>query len=228
VGAAQRPRHGLQTVNAGRIAPQADATFAQRLFAIRISRNELELRPTMLAKLKSRLASAGRRFLRREDAAAALEFALVAAPFIALTLAIVQTSLAFFAGQVLESAVADSSREILTGQVQSANMTQSGFSQAVCNKIQSLFSCSGLMVDVRTANSFASANTSMPTLTYDGNGNVNNAWQFNPGNPGDIVVMRVMYLWPVFTGPLSLNLSNQSNGKLLLMATAVFKNEPFQ
>jgi hypothetical protein len=67
----------------------------------------------------------------------------------------------------------------------------------------------------------------MPTLTFDGNGNVTNNWQYNPGNPGDIVVMRVMYQWPVFLGPLGMSLQNESNGNMLLMATAVFKNEPF-
>jgi Flp pilus assembly protein TadG len=187
----------------------------------------------MLAILKSTLASGRKRFpsasgfARREDGAAALEFAIVAAPFIALLLATLQTTLAFFAGQVLESAVNDSSRVILTGSAQNANMTQSGFATAVCGKVQALFDCSKLMIDVQTANSFANANTSMPTLTFDGKGNVTNNWQFQPGNPGDIVVMRVMYEWPVFLGPLGLSLSNESNGNLLLMATAAFKNEPY-
>ena len=187
----------------------------------------------MWAILKSRLASGRRRsamaagFARRDDGAAALEFAIVAAPFIALLLATVQTTLAFFAGQVLESAVADSSREILTGSAQNASLTQAGFATAVCGKIQALFNCNNLMIDVQTANSFAAANTSMPTLTFNGSGNVTNSWSFQPGSPGDIVVMRVMYQWPVFLGPLGLSLSNESNGKLQLMATAVFKNEPY-
>jgi Flp pilus assembly protein TadG len=187
----------------------------------------------MLQALKSRLSSTRKRlarvtgFAQREDGAAALEFAIVAAPFLALILAAMQTALAFFAGQVLESAVADSSREILTGQAQNAGMTQSQFSSAVCGKVEALFSCSGLMIDVQTASSFSSANTSAPTLTYNSGGNVTNSWSYNPGNPGDIVVMRVMYQWPVFLGPLGLSLSNEGNGKLLLMSTAVFKNEPY-
>jgi Flp pilus assembly protein TadG len=172
-------------------------------------------------------ASAGE-FARREDGAAALEFAMVAAPFIALVLATIQTSLAFFAGQVLESAVTDASRMILTGSAQKANMDQSGFASAVCSKIETLFSCSKLMIDVQTATSFGAANTSMPTVTHDGSGNVTNTWQYNPGNPGDVVVMRIMYEWPVFLGPLGLSLSNESNGNLLLMATAAFRNEPYQ
>ena len=74
----------------------------------------------ILRKLAFRRRKCATDFARREDGAAALEFALVAAPFIALLLAGLQTALAFFAGQVLESAVADSSREILTGSAQNA------------------------------------------------------------------------------------------------------------
>src|SRR5258708_1967338 len=187
----------------------------------------------MLAIFKTKLASGRKRsasaagFVQREDGAAALEFAIIPAPFIAIILATRQTALAFFAGQVLESAVADSSRQILTGSAQNANMTQSGFATAVCDKVQALFNCGKLMIDVQTANSFAAANTALPTLTFDGKGNVTNNWNFQPGNPGDIVVMRVMYQWPVFLGPLGLSLSNESNGNLLLMATATFKNEPY-
>jgi hypothetical protein len=84
------------------------------------------------------------------------------------------------------------------------------------------------MVDVQTAPSFAGANTSTPTLTFDKSGNVTNAWQCQPGSPGDIVVVQVMYQWPVFLGPLAFNLSNLSNGKRLLMSSAAFKNEPYQ
>ena len=81
---------------------------------------------------------------------------------------------------------------------------------------------------MQTASSFAAANTSSPTLTFDAHGNVTNSWSYNPGNPGDIVVMRVMYQWPVFLGPLGMGLANEGNGNLLLIATATFKNEPYQ
>ncbi len=180
-----------------------------------------------LARLRKRLAApAG--FARRQDGAAALEFAIVAAPFIAIILATIQTALAFFAGQVLELAVMDSSRQILTGSAQNANMTQAGFANAVCAKVQTLFSCGNLMIDVQTVNSFGAANTALPALTFNGQGAVTNAWSWQPGNPGDVVVVRVMYQWPVFLGPLGLSLSNEANGNLLLMATATFKNEPYQ
>ena len=46
-----------------------------------------------------------RRFARRQDGAAAVEFAFIAAPFLALLFAILETSLVFFAGQTLEAAL---------------------------------------------------------------------------------------------------------------------------
>jgi len=56
---------------------------------------------------------------------------------------------------------------------------------------------------------------------------VTNQWSYSPGNPGDIVVVQVMYQWPVVLGPLGFNLSNVGNGNRLLVSTAVFKNEPY-
>jgi hypothetical protein len=78
------------------------------------------------------------------------------------------------------------------------------------------------MIDVQTASSFTSANMSAPELTYNKEGQVTNTWQYNPGNPGDIVVVRLMYQWP-FAGLFA----NLSNGDRLMMATAAFKNEPY-
>jgi Flp pilus assembly protein TadG len=171
-------------------------------------------------------------FITDRKAATAVEFALIAAPFLAIIAALIQTFLLFFAQSQLESAVRQSGRQILTGQVQSqdASLTQAqattAFKQTVCNNAAVLFTCTGLMVDVQVANNWSSANTGMPTLTYDSNGNVNNTWQFNPGNAGDIVVVRVMYLWPVFFGPIAFNMANQANGSRLIMASAAFQNEP--
>ena len=72
-----------------------------------------------------KIIRAARRLLRRQDGAVAVEFGLVAAPFLLLVFAIMETAIVFFAGQTLETAVADSARLILTGQAQT-----SGFDQA--------------------------------------------------------------------------------------------------
>ncbi len=167
-------------------------------------------------------------FFACEDGATAVEFALVATPFLALLVGIIQTFLVFFAGQQLETIVNKASRQILTGQAQKANLSQSAFAQQVCAQVVVLFSCNNLMIDVEAYNSFSAANAGTPALTFNAQGQVTNTWQYQPGTAGQIVVVRVMYQWPVFLGPLGFSLSNLSNGNRLLMASAAFKNEPYQ
>ncbi len=61
-------------------------------------------------------------FARSCKGATAVEFALVAAPFIALLMALVQTGLVFFAERVLDETVEEASRIIMTGQAQSGGL----------------------------------------------------------------------------------------------------------
>jgi Flp pilus assembly protein TadG len=181
----------------------------------------------MLKLLKAKLAARWRqtacglgRLLRQQDGAAAVEFGLVAAPFLALLFAIMETALIFFSGQTLETALADSSRLIMTGQAQSQSLTQATFKNAVCAKIYGLFDCqNGLYVDVRTLTSFDA--TVPPPL--DANGNFV-PMQYSPGGPGDIVVVRLFYQWPVYVSLLD---KMGSGGKRLLVSTAAFRNEPY-
>jgi len=194
----------------------------------------------MLAALRRRLAAAAsrlrssRHFALCRNGATAVEFALVAAPFLGLLVATFETALVFFAGRVLDEVTEEASRYILTGQAQQSNMTQAQFLNYVCTGsntaalVSALFNCNKLMVNVQSYNGFASANTANPTLTFNGNGNVSNTWNYSPGTPGSIVVVQVMYQWPIILGPLNFNLSNLSNGNRLLVSTAVFKNEPYQ
>ena len=180
--------------------------------------------------VRSRLFHIGtvRRFAGRQDGVAAIEFGIVAAPFLALMFAIMETALVFFASQTLETAVADSSRLIMTGQAQTQTFDAARFKTAVCSKINGLFDCTGgLYVDVQKYSSFGSVDNSSPV---DSNGNLKtSSFGYVPGGPGDIVVVRLMYQWPVYASVLGFNLSNLGGGSTrLLMATAAFRNEPYQ
>ncbi len=166
-----------------------------------------------------------RRFARRDDGSVAVEFALVAAPFFALLFAIMETALVFFAGQALETASADSSRLILTGQAQTQGLTASTFKDAVCAKIFALFDCQkGVYVDVKKYTSFASIDLSKPV---DSDGNLKKDLSFQPGGPCEIVVVRLLYEFPIYVS-MGFNLSDMNGGKRLLVATSVFRNEPYQ
>jgi Flp pilus assembly protein TadG len=162
--------------------------------------------------------------LADRSGAAAVEFAMVAAPFLALVFAIMETAIVFFAGQALETAGADSARLIMTGQAQTQGFSQLQFKQAVCARIYALFSCdASLNVDVKSYPSFATVDVSKP---LDGNGNVKPG-AFNMGCAGDIVVVRLTYQWPVYVSLLGLNLADSAGSKRLLMSTVAFRNEPY-
>jgi Flp pilus assembly protein TadG len=151
---------------------------------------------------------------------------MIMAPLIAVILASLQTAIIFFEGQALQTATERTARQLMTGSAQTASTTQTQFKSAVCAMATS-FTCNNLMVDVQSASSFTSISTSPLTPTYNSSGAATNSWSYSPGGPGDIVIVRVMYDWPVVGGPLALNLANQSNGTYLLVATVVFKNEPY-
>jgi Flp pilus assembly protein TadG len=169
-----------------------------------------------------------RRLPKDERAATAVEFAILVTPLLFLILASLQLGIIFFAGQCLQSAAISSARQLMTGSVQDAGMSQAQFQKAVCANAPVLFTCSNIMVDVQSASSYSNISTTPLTPTYDANGNVTNAWSYSPGAADDIVILRLMYNWPVIAGPLLPGLANQSNGDRLLVATSVFKNEPYQ
>lgn len=169
-----------------------------------------------------------RAFAADERAATAVEFAILISPLLFLILASLQLAIIFFANQALQSATMLAGRQLMTGADQSAGVTQAQFQQSICSKAQFLFSCPGVMVDVESASAYSSVSTTPLTLTYDASGNVTNGWSYSPGAGGDIVIVRAMYNWPVIAAPLLPGLANQPNDNRLLVATAVFKNEPFQ
>jgi Flp pilus assembly protein TadG len=173
------------------------------------------------------VSGCGKRYAGCNSGASAVEFSIVAAPFLALLVAIIQTALVFFAARTLDETTEQASRYIMTGQAQTSGMTQAQFANYVCQKSSSLFSCNNFMINVQNYSSFASANTATPTLTFDSSGAVTNQWAWSPGAAGDIVIVQVMYQWPIMLGPLGFNLSNLSNGNRLLVSTVALKAEPF-
>jgi Flp pilus assembly protein TadG len=187
---------------------------------------------TMFERLVSKIAAKASQvftllqlFSSQCGATTAVEFGLLAAPFLALSFAILQTGIIFFTSQALESAAATSARLILTGAAQTQGWSAAQFKQQVCNTISGLFNCqNGVYVDVETYSSFASVNLGMPVT----NGNFSSeGLGYNPGGPGDIVVVRLYYQYPVAISLLGFKLSNLNGGYDLLTATAVFKNEPY-
>lgn len=73
-----------------------------------------------------------------------------------------------------------------------------------------------MYVDVKTYTSFA-AITQTPAVKVS----------YSPGGVGDIEVVTLYYAWPIYVSLLGNNLADMGSNRLLV-ATAVFRNEPYQ
>ncbi len=166
-----------------------------------------------------------RRFRRNHRGSAVVEFALVAPIFFGLLFAIIELAMVFFASQVLETVTQDSARMIMTGQAQMSAYTQAQFKNLVCSKITVMFDCvNGVSIDVQSYSAFSSVNIADP---INASRNFVPPKNYLPGGPGDIVVVRIFYQWPLFVTGLGFNIANLSGSKRLLTATAAFQNEPY-
>jgi Flp pilus assembly protein TadG len=179
------------------------------------------------AKFFRRTMRAISRFRVAQRGATVVEFAMIAPAFLATLIAVFETTIFLFAQQNLQTAAVQAGRLIMTGQVQNSNMTQSQFVNTVCPMVQALFTCSKLMVNVQNYSSFSAASTGAPTLTYDANGNVTNTWAYSPGTPGNVMVVQLIYQWPIVGGPFGYVLANLGNGTAEMMGVSAFRIEPY-
>jgi Flp pilus assembly protein TadG len=166
------------------------------------------------------------RFLRDRRAGAAVEFALVLLPFLLVLMTMINSALVLLAGQVLQTAATGGGRLVLTGQAQNANYTAAQFKSQICATLTVMFNCANnLYVDVESFSSFSSI--VLPNVT-NANGTVNSgAFGYSPGNPGDIVVVRLIYQWPIIASGLTMGLASSANSTNTLVATTAFRNEPY-
>lgn len=154
----------------------------------------------------------------------AIEFSLLAMPFVIFVIGIIELSLVFLGGAVLNGAVYDAARMIRTGQVQQSADPEVAFSEALCDHASLLLDCNQLEYQVETLESFSDADLS---LQVDEDGHMIQA-PFDTGGVSDVVIIRVTYLYPFMTPFIGNLLSDYPGNKKLLMATTVFESEPYQ
>jgi Flp pilus assembly protein TadG len=183
-----------------------------------------------LSRKKAASRSFGRlaaRFAKGRGGSAAVEFAMVALPFLMLICGILEISMIYLVSTTLENATSDVARQIRTGQLQTAGgATSTTFISSICGELSWLgSSCtSNLFVDVRTFASFSSV--TQPSPIQNGLINQNNL-TFTPGTAGDIVLVRAFYQWKLFSPLIDQMSASLNGGSTLITATAAFKNEPY-
>jgi Flp pilus assembly pilin Flp len=166
------------------------------------------------------------RFRRDGQGATAVEFGLVAVPFFAVIFAIIQTALVLYTEEVLQTAVDKASRKILVGTANSANTNRPAFKKLVCDQIPALIDCDAdVWIDVRPIYVFSDPAKLTPPVK-DGHLDVAGAgFAFDPGGPEDVIAVRAILSYQLLL-PVP-GLANLNWDRRLIMATAVFRNEPF-
>ena len=168
-----------------------------------------------------------RRYRQSQSGVTAIEFAIVAPPFFALMMAIFEVGIMLFSEYVIEHGVGKASRMIRTGEVQTAEMSAADFKALVCGNLAGYLDCaSNLHIDVRAFADFDDVVLPAP-LTPDGElSSAVTSGAYDPGDPYEVVVVRVYYAWSLFTPGMS-HMANMSGDRRLLAAGAAFRNEPY-
>ncbi len=164
-------------------------------------------------------------FLKSKDGTAAIEFGIVAIPFFMFLMGIMEMSILFFGGVALENGMVEAARQVRTGQLQFGGGGANQFRDVVCDSIDAFMSCdpSELYIDVRTFDDFGNVNFEDPLEDDD----LGDDLQFDPGQGGDVILVRVFYTWDILT-PLIGELFVNTGGEYRLVSSAMaFRNEPF-
>jgi Flp pilus assembly protein TadG len=175
--------------------------------------------------------------------AAAVEFALVALPFLALVGGIFQIAFQIWANQNFDRALQNAVRTIFTGQFQLANAGQTdpatvlaALKTTMCGPanatIVNVFNCQNVKIDVATSSTFSAANPSTPINATTGTWNTSFGTNYACAKPGTIVVVTAAVQFPTFFNLMGFNTrkfgSGTGAGSSLLTSTAVFRTEPYQ
>jgi len=169
------------------------------------------------------------RFRAAREGSAAVEFGMVLPPFFMILGAVFEAGLLTLAQQTLDTGVDRAGRTVFTGAFQEkadGSDPATRFRAALCDG-PALFDCAAVKVEVTTAQTFSTTALSDP---YDANAKALAAgfgtrFQCPAGN--DVVTVRAAVTVPRFFTLLDLSPRKLGSGGQLLVATAVFRAEPY-
>jgi Flp pilus assembly protein TadG len=177
------------------------------------------------------------RFLGDRSGSTAIEFAALAIPFALLVFAILESCISFASQEVMANATDDVARQLRTGQIKAADLTDDvKLKNLICGELSIMAGqecTSRLSVDLRSYSTFADAAKMGFTIT-DGaveltkNGKKDSK-QFvvEPGVSTTKNMLRVFYRWPVITDFMAKSMANLDGNSTLHYASVTWQNEPF-
>lgn len=186
-----------------------------------------------------------RRLARSRDGAAAIEFAILAIPYFLIIFATLETFVAYTAEQIVSNAVNVMAREVRTGNItyklgRDTDMTKEQFRVAFCDQISVVIACSAteasapqkLYLDVETLPTFKAIadKVGVPRTGGAYSDLDTGAFNFAPGGPDTINLLRAYYRWDV-TLDLLRSITHirpdSQTQQFLIIATTAFRNEKY-
>lgn len=184
-------------------------------------------RAAYAGKKGRRMIRTFRRWLRREEGVTAVEFSLVAMPLFTIIFGIIELSMFFASGTVLEGASAEAARRIRTGQVQQSGAPEDAFKDLLCQQSTAMLDCEKIQYEVIRMGdgTFSLADTMEPQ--FDAEGNLI-PHPFDAGGDSDVIMVRAYYQWEFMTPFISSMLTAGSGQDWVAhMATVVIRTEPY-
>lgn len=172
------------------------------------------------------IGSITRSFVRNKKGSTAVEFSLVAIPFIFLLIGIVETSLMFAGSSILQGATQQAARMIRTGQVQqSGEDPEEMFREVLCEHADTLLDCTRIQYEVITMEGgFTDFSEFPPEFNEDGD---LEGRGFTPGGVNDVVLIRAIYRYPLMTPIMGNLMADGPDNTKLMISTVVMENEPY-
>jgi Flp pilus assembly protein TadG len=175
-------------------------------------------------------AQYGVRLLPQRSGAVALEFAILAVPFLIMFMGVLEIGYDFFVQEALDAAVETTARGVQVGSTQgTAKETSANLVAAVCPNLSGLLNCNQLTVAVGPVAAGASNNyyNASPAFTY---AYASGAGYVCTGVGGQLMLLAAWYNGPSFLGVLVPGFAiGDGNGGLIhrSYAQAGFVNEYF-
>jgi Flp pilus assembly protein TadG len=165
-----------------------------------------------------------RSFINNRKGSAAIEFAILALPFIVLIFAIIEIAIMFFVDSGLDAALHKTVRQVRVGTAKTGAWDLAKFKSTVCGELSYAFSCStNLKVRAIVVTSMASVSKINPIV----NGALNVTEDFNIGDSGNYVLVQAYLTWDPVLKLYTFAGGRLNDGKYVLGAAELFKNEPF-
>jgi Flp pilus assembly protein TadG len=167
--------------------------------------------------------------------ATAIEFGIVAIPFLMFIMGLIGCAFFFFVTNSIEKGMDQTSRLIRTGEAVADKMTVNDFKDSICDGAGFWIRCKDLQIFVKSYTAgWGELAQDKPQPCVDANGVI----QTNPapgtdliaiysGAASDVVVVTACYKWTLTAKLPLFKIGNMSDGSMMLQSATAFRSEPY-